>query len=37
MKNIVIILLFIAGLLMSACSKSTPQPSCEEGGVEVTT
>ena len=24
------------GLLLSSCSKSSPQPECEEGGTEVT-
>ena len=26
----------ITGLLLSSCSKSSPQPTCEEGGTEVT-
>ena len=37
MKNILLILLFTTGLLLSSCSKSSPQPTCEEGGTEVTT
>ena len=38
MKHILIIILFSAGLLLSSCGKSDPQPitNCEEGGVEVT-
>jgi len=38
MKNILLILLFATGLLLSSCGKSgDPQPiTCEEGGTEVT-
>ena len=36
MRNILLILLFATGLLLTSCSKSSPQPTCEEGGVEVT-
>jgi len=36
MKNIFLILFFATGLILSSCSKSNPQPLCEEGGVEVT-
>ena len=37
MKNIlVILLLFASALLLNSCSKSSPQPTCEEGGTEVT-
>ena len=36
MKNILLILVFATGLLLSSCSKSSPQPTCEEGGTEVT-
>jgi hypothetical protein len=36
MRNILIILLFAGGLVLSSCGKSSPQPTCEEGGVEVT-
>ena len=36
MRNILIIILFSTGLLLTSCSKSNPQPTCEEGGVEVT-
>jgi len=36
MKNILIIILFSTGLLLTSCGKSNPQPTCEEGGVEVT-
>ena len=37
MKNILLILLFATGLLISSCGKSSPQPTaCEEGGTEVT-
>jgi hypothetical protein len=35
MKNIFLIILFATGLLLASCSKSNPQPTCEEGGVEV--
>ena len=35
MKNTILILLFAIGLL-SSCSKSSPQPTCEEVGTEVT-
>ena len=40
MKNILFIILFATGLLLTSCSKggsSNPQPLCEEGGEEVTT
>ena len=38
MRNILLILLFSAGLILSSCSKSNPQPepTCQEGGEEVT-
>ena len=37
MKNIFLILLFTTGLLLSFCGKSGDlQPTCEEGGTEVT-
>jgi len=36
MKNILVILLFASALLLNSCSKSSPQPTCEEGGTEVT-
>ena len=39
MKNLLLILLFAAGLMFSSCSKSNPDPmvtTCEEGGEEVT-
>ena len=36
MRNILLILVFATGLLLSSCSKSNPQPLCEEGGIEVT-
>ena len=39
MRNILIILLFAGGLVLSSCGKSNPQPlspNCEDGGVEVT-
>ena len=37
MKNILLILLFAAVLILSSCSKSgDPQPTCEEDGTEVT-
>jgi len=36
MKNIFILLLFIGALMLTSCGKSSPQPTCEEGGVEVT-
>jgi hypothetical protein len=36
MKNILLILLFATGLMLSSCSKSDPQPNCQEGGTEVT-
>ena len=36
MKNILLIILFTIGLLFTSCSKSSPQPTCEEGGTEVT-
>ena len=36
MKNLLIIILFSTGLLLTSCGKSNPQPICEEGGVEVT-
>lgn len=37
MKNIIIILLFATGLILSSCSKSNPTPlTCEQDGVEVT-
>ena len=36
MKNITLILLFAMGLILSSCSKSDdPQPTCNEGGTEV--
>ena len=37
MKNILLILLFATGFFLTSCSKSDdPQPTCEEGGTEVT-
>jgi hypothetical protein len=36
MKNILLIILLATGLILTSCSKSSPQPTCEEGGVEVT-
>ena len=37
MRNILVILLFASAVLLSSCSKSgDPQPTCEEGGTEVT-
>ena len=36
MKNILLIILFLTGLLLTYCVESNPQPICEEGGVEVT-
>jgi len=37
MKNILLIILFATGLLLTSCGKSSPQPvTCEEGGTEVT-
>ena len=37
MRNILLILLFATGLLLTSCGKSgDPQPTCEEGGTEVT-
>jgi major membrane immunogen (membrane-anchored lipoprotein) len=37
MKNILLIILFATGLLLTSCGKSgDPQPTCEEGGTEVT-
>jgi hypothetical protein len=37
MKNILLIILFATGLLLTSCGKSgDPQPNCEEGGTEVT-
>ena len=37
MRNILLIILFATGLLLTSCGKSNPQPTttCEEGGVEV--
>jgi len=35
MKNTLLIILFATGLLLTSCSKSNPQPTCEKGGVEV--
>ena len=36
MKNILLIILFATGLLLTSCGKGNPQPTCEEGGTEVT-
>ena len=36
MKNIFLIILFVIGILLTSCEKSNPQPTCEEGGTEVT-
>ena len=36
MRNLLLILLFATGLILTSCSKSNPQPTCEEGGTEVT-
>ena len=35
MKNILTILLFTGALVLSSCTKSNPQPTCEQGGEEV--
>jgi len=35
MNNIFLMLLFSIGLLFISCSKNNPDPTCEEGGVEV--
>ena len=35
MRNILIIILFATGLMLTSCSKSSPAPTCEEGGTEV--
>tara|TARA_Y100001968_G_C18866772_1_gene485256 strand:- start:27 stop:155 length:129 start_codon:yes stop_codon:yes gene_type:complete len=32
MKKIFIVLLFASGLILSGCSKSSPKPTCQEGG-----
>ena len=37
MKKLLFIILFATGLVLTSCGKSSPQPTCEEGGVEVTT
>jgi len=39
MRDILFIILFALGLVLTSCSKgggSNPQPLCEEGGEEVT-
>ena len=39
MRNILFIILFATGLLLTSCSKGgsdNPQPTCDEGGTEVT-
>ena len=39
MRNILIIILFATGLLLTSCSKggsSNPEPTCDNGGTEVT-
>jgi len=38
MRNIFILFLFIGGLMLTSCGKSSPkpEPACEEGGQEVT-
>jgi CDGSH-type Zn-finger protein len=36
MKNILLILLFATGLLLTSCGKSSHKPPCEEDGTEVT-
>ena len=37
MRNILLIILFATGLILTSCSKgSDPQPTCEEGETEVT-
>ena len=37
MRHILAILLFVTGLLLTSCGKSSPKPTtCEEGGTEVT-
>ena len=37
MKNILFTILFATGLVLTSCGKSgDPQPSCEEGGTEIT-
>jgi len=37
MRNILLILLFATGLLLTSCGKSNPQPiPCEQDGTEVT-
>ena len=35
MRNILLIILFATGLLLTSCGKSSPKP-CEQGGTEVT-
>ena len=35
MKKILLIMLTV-GFLLSSCSKTEPQPNCEQGGTEVT-
>ena len=35
MRNILIIILFATGLMLTSCSKSSPEPTCEDGGTEV--
>ena len=34
-KKLLLVLICLPVLLLSSCSKSNPQPTCEEGGVEV--
>ena len=38
MKNILLIMIFATGLILTSCGKSNPQPTttCQESGVEVT-
>lgn len=36
MRNILIIILFATGLVLTSCSKSSLQPTCEQGGTEFT-
>ena len=31
-----LIILFATGVLLNSCSKNNPQPTCEEGGTEIT-
>ena len=36
MRNILLIILFALGLILTSCGKSgDPQPTCEKGGIEI--